>query len=886
MSEPGGAERAPAEVAANIFQGPAAVQQGSHNTQNNFFGPDHEALRARWLQAYLSAARRAGHDRRYPGVLPETTPPLSAVHVRQQATPISAVPQQGSEEGAAASENLRGALPADEVLAAGESCVILAGPGGGKSSLLLARLADGVSRWLAGQDDNAVPVLVPAEALASAPVADALAAFLSKDMSGLAEALPSAFFSAPPSPGARWLLLVDGLDEITDSTVRRKVLDRLKATDGPHVDLYRFVLATRPLPQGEIDVLGSWVPRYELQPFTFEDLPRVARLWFDHLSDPDSVTERFIHAVSRTRLTELTRIPLMASLLCQLHADAPDQDLPTSRGQIYRDFIALLHKRQHVSSSPDNPGRLRAGLDAYGTDALQRAEELLDRLPDLISHLAAERGRGNDHPALDIVESQPHAQRPARVPPDEWRAFLGNSLLHSGLLTVRAGDYAFLHQTLLEYLAARHATRDRPARAQALNDLFTTNRFRPWYWSAMPWNESYVGFLLEAADINAPDVIEVLRRLVRRGKGPAGMFLAKQARLGTPLPTEIARAAVDALRQNSFVLIGGGEAIGSSEAIVWLSGGGDHDVLFSRASVGHPTTRVPAAEELIRLGDERGADLLVDIACDVEHLPADRGLAARALIRLGDERGADLLADILQSQQAWLRDRLHAQAAPPVKLWRWVKRTLTRPPHEPPENPARLRGADHPETLLIRHEIAQAIGEEGDPDAAATALETLLGDLVRVMGLDHPHTLTARNNLAHFRGMAGDAAAAAAAFEGLVADRERVLGPDHLETLIARSNLAHWRRDSGDAVGAAAALEHLLSDMVRVLGEDHPETLYNRYDHASWRKEAGDVDGAISAVEQLQQDIARVMGPDHPQTLHIQRDLARWRGEAAGSSAS
>ncbi|HZM77933.1 MAG TPA: tetratricopeptide repeat protein [Candidatus Limnocylindrales bacterium] len=63
-----------------------------------------------------------------------------------------------------------------------------------------------------------------------------------------------------------------------------------------------------------------------------------------------------------------------------------------------------------------------------------------------------------------------------------------------------------------------------------------------------------------------------------------------------------------------------------------------------------------------------------------------------------------------------------------------------------------------------------------------------------MLGADHPDTLTTRHNLARWRGQAGDPAGAAAAFAELLHDRLRVLGADHPHTLTTRHNLARWRR--------------------------------------------------------------------------------------------
>ncbi|MFC7535226.1 tetratricopeptide repeat protein [Actinoplanes sp. GCM10030250] len=198
-------------------------------------------------------------------------------------------------------------------------------------------------------------------------------------------------------------------------------------------------------------------------------------------------------------------------------------------------------------------------------------------------------------------------------------------------------------------------------------------------------------------------------------------------------------------------------------------------------------------------------------------------------------------------------------------------------------------GADHRETLAIRHNVARWRGEAGDAAGAVTAYEQLLADALRVLGPDHPYTLSTRGNLARCRGEAGDPARAAAEFEHLLTDRLRLLGPDHPHTLTTRSNLARWRGTAGDPAGAAAALEQLLTDRLRLAGPDHPSTLSTRHNVAFWRGVAGDPAGAAAALEQLLTDRLRVLGPDHPSTLSTRNNLAHWRGRAgdpAGAAAA
>ncbi|MEV6821737.1 tetratricopeptide repeat protein [Nocardiopsis dassonvillei] len=188
-------------------------------------------------------------------------------------------------------------------------------------------------------------------------------------------------------------------------------------------------------------------------------------------------------------------------------------------------------------------------------------------------------------------------------------------------------------------------------------------------------------------------------------------------------------------------------------------------------------------------------------------------------------------------------------------------------------------GADHPDTLDTRNNLASWRGEGGDVAGAVAESEVLLEDRVRVLGADHPDTLVTRSNLAGWRGEGGDVAGAVAEFEVLLEDRVRVLGADHPDTLVTRSNLASWRGEGGDVAGAVAEFEALLEVQVRVLGADYLATLVTRNNLASWRGHSGDVAGAVAGFEALLEDQVRVLGADHPDTLITRSNLAFWRGE-------
>ena len=130
----------------------------------------------------------------------------------------------------------------------------------------------------------------------------------------------------------------------------------------------------------------------------------------------------------------------------------------------------------------------------------------------------------------------------------------------------------------------------------------------------------------------------------------------------------------------------------------------------------------------------------------------------------------------------------------------------------------RVLGAEHPDTLTARANLARWTGEAGDATGARDQLTALLLADKRVLGAEHPHTLTARANLARWTGLAGDPAGARDQLTALLPVRVRVLGAENPHTLRTRANLAGWTGEAGDAASARDQLAALLPVQERVLG--------------------------------------------------------------------
>ncbi|GAA4049257.1 FxSxx-COOH system tetratricopeptide repeat protein [Nonomuraea soli] len=193
----------------------------------------------------------------------------------------------------------------------------------------------------------------------------------------------------------------------------------------------------------------------------------------------------------------------------------------------------------------------------------------------------------------------------------------------------------------------------------------------------------------------------------------------------------------------------------------------------------------------------------------------------------------------------------------------------------------RVLGPDHPDALSSRINLASAYESVGDLGRAIPMYEQTLADQQRVLGTDHPNTLTFRNNLAYAYQLAGDLRRAIPLHEQTLTERQRVLGADHPDTLYSRSNLALAYQAAGDLRRAVPLHEQTLADQQRVLGADHPDTLGSRNNLASAYEAAGDLGRAIPLYERTLADRERVLGADHPDTLNSRTNLA-YAYESAG----
>ncbi|MFF2185147.1 hypothetical protein [Streptomyces sp. NPDC058155] len=795
------------------------------------------------LEAYLEAARKAARQHPYPGVMSAPNlPALADVYVRQQAR--APADQAGS------------VVPAAELFGQDRAmCLLLGGPGGGKSTLLRAHLAESADSWLGGsRTGNTVPVMARAAALTGAePLPMALAKTVTGDLGqvGLLDGLGADFFRHPPRGGESWLVLVDGLDEIPDTDSRSAVLTMLHRAAEAVPGLYRFVVATRPLPARELGTLGWHVSHYKLQPFSHSDLLTYATRWFRFLEDPGRHAEAFVAWLKRAHLEVLARTPLMAFMLCQLYAADPARPLPDGRSGAYQLFVELIYEQnRHKQVAETHDKAIRELKDRYqiprdNEAAEQAAQQVRHHLPELIDHLAYERINGNVAPAVEVLASHLQGSRLQKVKQHLWYSFLADLLRPTGILAQRGDDFHFLHQTLLEYHAARHATRSKEARTDLLHQLFASTVADGGHMESPDGDASYLGFLLDGLfapqDHLATRTAQHLEDLTAHGGRHTCDFLTQQVRMATSLPPgptarQLIRFAQDP-NLTRYAHVSAAEALAGME-------GHHEDGVALLVRFAQDQNSYVAAETLAGVEGHReeGAALLARIAQDPSlSMLHTRYKTMLALLRTGADTTATLLTRIAENLN--LPGNEHVRAA---------KALAGVEGHR--EDGAALLARFAQDPKKYGYLAAEALaGVEGHREEGAALLARIAQDLTLPDGIAHnamraladtgaDATATLLTRIAENPNLSGyehvSAAEALAGVEGHREDGAALLARFAQDPNIAGHNQWHAVRALANA-GADAALLIAIAENLNLAAETRVEAAWAVARHATPARRKG-----------------------------------------------
>ncbi len=165
----------------------------------------------------------------------------------------------------------------------------------------------------------------------------------------------------------------------------------------------------------------------------------------------------------------------------------------------------------------------------------------------------------------------------------------------------------------------------------------------------------------------------------------------------------------------------------------------------------------------------------------------------------------------------------------------------------------RVRGSEHPDTLLAMDYYAKALRLHGDYRRARSFEEQAIETKARLLGADHPDTLRAMSDLA-------DTLCAQRCYGEAHQLQERVLekrlcrDEDHLDTLSAMRDLAETLRAQNRYAEAHQLHERLLETRMHLQGESHPDTLRTMRDLARTLSN----EGTFVEAQRLQERVLEV----------------------------
>jgi uncharacterized protein (UPF0147 family) len=316
-----------------------------------------------------------------------------------------------------------------EALDGDEHVLVTGGPGQGKSTLSLRLAADVAEQLLSSErgllTEPVVPLRLTARVLGAQlglPFPEAVAQSARTEYGALLGASLDPHMFAQRIAGCRWLLLVDGLDEVADSTERDRLVTVLATWASDTGSPYRIMLTTRPIEGTALAPMQRiGAARYELQPFDEEALRGFAANWFD---DTD-VAARFVRQIRAANLDELVRVPLLATIAAIIFEQHTDRPLPDNQYELYESYLRYLRTAHSLPPSP------------------------FDRVRDpLLEHLG--RVRLENDTSLVAAASDWMTDNLA----EGWQEELVTYLTAVGPLVRRNDDLGFLHHSFAEHLAA------------------------------------------------------------------------------------------------------------------------------------------------------------------------------------------------------------------------------------------------------------------------------------------------------------------------------------------------------------------------------------------------------------------------------------------------
>jgi hypothetical protein len=255
----------------------------------------------------------------------------------------------------------------------------------------------------------------------------------------------------------RAVVLLDGLDELTDVALRWRVV-RLVEGFAAAYPLVPIVVTSRRIGYLDAPLSGRVFDTCAIASFDSDQVAAYANRWFnlDEGTAPDARATLAAAFLEESRsIDDLRRNPLLLSLLCAMYA--AEHFIPRNRAQVYERCALMVFERWD---------RMRKGL----TILMQFEGEVRSAVQRLAWHLLNGSGASEVPRSVilrllvDHLTAKRYDEDEAARMANEFLEFCAGRawvLAELGVVGVEP-VYGFAHRTFLEYFAAEHLVRHNP----------------------------------------------------------------------------------------------------------------------------------------------------------------------------------------------------------------------------------------------------------------------------------------------------------------------------------------------------------------------------------------------------------------------------------------
>jgi predicted NACHT family NTPase len=359
--------------------------------------------------------------------------------------------------------------------------VILGEPGSGKSMLiayLVMKLVQNQHREIGLEEQKDwLPIPINIRDLAKQPETDLLKYienFASNNL--LIENLPKGFFEYWLSAGEA-LILLDGLDEVTDTVKRQEFSNKINSflQDKKYCQ-NRIIITSRPAGYDKNLFGTAHLPHYYILRFDDDKINLFIDKWHNEQRFPDptelekckrelkealGLTETSSESTQKKRIKLLASNPLLLTIISLVHRYEA-KELPQQRHKIYDSAVDTLLSARDIAKGIGNPQEKLENLQYLKLDDLKR---LMERLAYWV-HTQSKAGDKENTILIDRESMKEQLRQEIKdlkkssielyQAEQEARRFLDHISERTGLLNEQGQDcYAFVHKTFQEYLCAK-----------------------------------------------------------------------------------------------------------------------------------------------------------------------------------------------------------------------------------------------------------------------------------------------------------------------------------------------------------------------------------------------------------------------------------------------